>query len=367
MKLTSRIEKYLYQQLASGYAITMGVVIIAIAFVDVVEQMRGVGKRVHLPIVEAFRLTALKIPSLIDETLAFVVLIGTMMTLIRMNRRGEFSALRAAGISAWRFARPAFVTAAALGVLATVVLNPAGVYLNAQYELRKAQLKGEGIFAQTNKERVWLRQPEKNGQTIITGMPSRNRSPELSKPTFFFFTRLDDRPIQFVRRIDAETALLDGKKWTLVNAVENIPGGAQSFVSKLTLPTAVSAETLLGRFAKPDSVSFWNLPGLISGLKNAGFNPQRYEYQFQKMLARPVLFTAMAALAAAFCLGLARGGGLVANGAIAVAFGILLYFFINLAGAFALAEAAPPSLAAWSPPIAALAAALTVLSRREDG
>lgn len=367
MKLTSRIEKYLYQQLASGYAITMGVVIIAIAFVDVVEQMRGVGKRVHLPIVEAFGLTALKIPSLIDETLAFVVLIGTMMTLIRMNRRGEFSALRAAGISAWRFTRPAFLTAAALGVLATIVLNPVGVYLNSRYELRKAELKGEGVFAQTNKERVWLRQPEKNGQTIVTGMPARNSRPELSAPTFFFFEKTKDRPTQFTRRIDAESALLQGKKWTLTNAVENAPGGNQSFYPKLTLPTVVSSDTLLGRLSKPDAVSFWNLPGLISGLKNAGFTPQRYEYQFQKMLARPVLFAAMAALAAAFCLGLARGGGLVSNGAIAVALGVLLYFFINLAGAFALAEAAPASLAAWSPPIAALAAALTVLSRREDG
>ncbi len=367
MQLTSRIEKYLYQQLASGYAITMGVVIIAIALVDVVEQMRGIGKRVHLPILEAFGLTALKIPNLIDETLAFIVLIGTMMALIRMNRRGELSALRAAGISAWRFTRPAFVTAAALGVLATVVLNPVGVYLNSLYELRKAELKGEGVFAQTSKERVWLRQPEKSGQTIITGMPARNRSPELASPTFFFFAKTDDRPIQFTRRIDASSALLDGKKWTLVNAVENIPGGSQNFYPKLTLPTVVSADTLLGRFAKPDSVSFWNLPGLISGLKNAGFTPQRYEYQLQKMLARPFLFAAMAALSAAFCLGLARGGGLVSNGAIAVALGILLYFFINLAGAFALAEAAPPSLAAWSPPVAALALAIAVLSRREDG
>jgi lipopolysaccharide export system permease protein len=367
MKLSSRIEKYLYQQLASSYAITAGVVVIAIAFVDVVEQMRGVGKRVHLSIIEAFGLTALKIPNLIDETLAFIVLIGTMMTLIRMNRRGEFSALRAAGISAWRFTRPAFVTAAALGIVATIILNPAGIYLNAQYELRKAQLKGEGVFAQTNKERVWLRQPDKNGQTIITGMPSRNRSPELSNPTFYFFAKTDNRPIQFTRRIDAQTAMLEGKKWTLFNAVENIPGGSQNLYTRLTLPTDVSADTLLGRFAKPDAVSFWNLPSLIAGLKNAGFTPQRYEYQFQKMLARPVLFAAMAALAAAFCLGLARDGGLVTNGAIAVALGILLYFFLNLAGAFALAEAAPPSLAAWSPPIAALAGALAVLSRREDG
>ncbi|MET0544972.1 MAG: LptF/LptG family permease, partial [Caulobacterales bacterium] len=120
-------------------------------------------------------------------------------------------------------------------------------------------------------------------------------------------------------------------------------------------------------FAKPDAVSFWSLPGLISGLKHAGFTPQRYEYQFHKMLARPFLFAAMANIAAAFCLRLARGGGLVANGAIAVGCGILVYFFMNLAGAFAIAEAASPSIAAWAPPLGALTAGLALLSFREDG
>jgi lipopolysaccharide export LptBFGC system permease protein LptF len=38
-----------------------------------------------------------------------------------------------------------------------------------------------------------------------------------------------------------------------------------------------------------------------------------------------------------------------------------------LAGAFAIAEAASPSIAAWSPPVSALAAALAALSFREDG
>ncbi|MET0546424.1 MAG: LptF/LptG family permease, partial [Caulobacterales bacterium] len=187
MFLTSRIGRYLFRELASAYAITLGVILMAITLVDVVEQMRGLGKRVKLPILDALGLTFLKIPGLIDETLAFVVLVGTMVAFIRMNRRGELSALRAAGVSAWRFTTPAFLTAAVLGLFATVALNPGGVYLSSVYEARKADIKGQGAQSKAAAERVWLRQREKNAQTIITGMPAGDGRANLLVAVFFVF------------------------------------------------------------------------------------------------------------------------------------------------------------------------------------
>jgi lipopolysaccharide export system permease protein len=368
MFLTSRLGRYLFRETLAGYGVTLSVIVIAIALVDVVEQMRSIGRRVDLSMLNAAGLTALKMPSLIDETFPFIVLVGTMIAFIRMNRRGELAALRAAGVSAWRFTSPAFALAAGLGLLAALVLNPLAVRLSGEYEARKADIKrGQITDASTTGDRVWLRQGEKNGQTIVTGLPPTDRSPTLVGVTFFVFERVGPKEMQFSRRIDAAKAALAPGKWELDNAVENVPGISQNSYSHLSMPTRLDASTLLGRFASPEAVSFWRLPGVIQGLRDAGFSPHRYDYRFHRLLARPFFFAAMAAIAAALCLGLARGGGLVARGAVAVGVGILVYFFTSLAGAFAFAEAASPALAAWSPPMAALACGLAALSFREDG
>ena len=55
---------------------------------------------------EALRLTLLKTPMLVEQTLPFVVLAGAMMAVIGLNRSSELVAMRAAGVSAWRFLAP---------------------------------------------------------------------------------------------------------------------------------------------------------------------------------------------------------------------------------------------------------------------
>src|SRR5689334_8519394 len=122
--IVGRIQKYVFRECLTALMLTLGVIILAIVLVDVVEQMRTIGHRTQITILTAFSLTMMKTPGLIMETLPFAMLIGSILCFTQLSRRSEIPAIRAAGVSAWRFLGPAMVLALGLGVLMVTVIDP---------------------------------------------------------------------------------------------------------------------------------------------------------------------------------------------------------------------------------------------------
>jgi len=180
----------------------------------------------------------------------------------------------------------------------------------------------------------------------------------------------DGRPTEeyrFVRRIDAQRALIRDGFWQLEGIVENVPGAPPVRRDYLSIPTSLDAGELLNRFASPSTIGFWSLPGFIAQTSNAGLDASRYRMRFWGLLASPVLYVAMGLIGALVCLRHARQAGnsrLIATGGIAA---IGLYFITQLASSLGAAGAAPALVAAWSPALAALFASLTFIAYREDG
>ena len=87
----------------------------------------------------------------------------------------------------------------------------------------------------------------------------------------------------------------------------------------------------------------------------------------QALLAYPLLLAAMAGLGAAFSLQLYRLGHLAQWGAAGGGIGLFLFFYGQLAGAFAITQAVPAAVAAWSAPVAGIFIALALVAFLEDG
>ena len=92
-----------------------------------------------------------------------------------------------------------------------------------------------------------------------------------------------------------------------------------------------------------------------------------YRLRFHQLLATPLLFAAMAVLAAAFSLRLTRLGGLAGLAGAGVALGFVLFFFNQFSGALAKADIIPLFAAAWAPAVVAALAGVTLLCYTEDG
>lgn len=383
MVIAGRIQRYIFLQCVVSLAMTLGIILLAILLVDVVEQVRTIGARTQIGIDTAFKLTLMKTPGLMLETLPFAMLVGSILTYSQLSRRSEIPAVRAAGVSAWRFLGPVMVLAVLIGATMVMVLDPMATRLNQDFQAERERLLGN---APAEGNGVWLSQGDllagseddektqeardnPNGQAIIHGREIVGRGQAIEHVTFWFFRpgpggRADR---VFTHRIDAERAELTTGFWQLTGVVENRPGGDVRRSPNLALPTNLSGDTLLTRFASAKTIPFWDLPSFIETGKRAGMEVDPYVLKYHSLLATPVFMLAMALIGALVCLRLARSGGLsqlIGAGALA---GFVLFFVNRLAAGMSASGATPPEAAAWCPPLFALFAVLTLLAHIEDG
>lgn len=363
--LLSSLGRYILVRSLGGIGIALGAVLAAILLIDVVEQLRSLGDAADLSIFHAAYFTLLKTPMLVEQTLPFVVLAGSMIAVIGLNRTSELTAMRASGISAWRFLAPPAVLATLIGVIFVTIVNPIGAATYARYEMEKAQLLSENP-EQPLGNGVWIRQSNRQEQVVVHAERWSDNGARLENVTFMFFAPRDGA-LKFTRRIQADTADLKPGFWQLHNVVEASPGGAPERHENLAIQTTVNPTELLDRFIAPATLSFWRLPVFIGEAQASGLTPVRFELKWQSLLAFPIMLAGMAGLGAVFSLRLQRLGNVAGWAGFGAGIGLFLFFFGQLAAAFAVAQAVPPLVAAWSPPLTGLFTALAFVAYLEDG
>jgi lipopolysaccharide export system permease protein len=363
--LLSRVGRYLTWRSIVGVSVALIAVLFSILLIDLVEQLRSIGLNVELSLFEALRLTLMKTPTLIEQTLPFVVLAGSMMAVFGLNRSSELVALRAAGVSAWRFLLPSAFVGLVLGIVVITSLNPIGSWLYQNYEMERSRLKSETHRLEP-RNGIWIRQAGDNGQVVIHAESVDPGGTKLQEVSFMFF-EVRDGALRLERRLRAVQAELRPGFWQLSDIVEATPAGRPERQANLAIPTDLDPAELVDRFVAPATLSFWRLPGFIAEARRAGFAPTRYELKWQGLLAYPLMLAAMAGLGAVFSLRLQRLGNMAQWGAFGVGLGLLLFFYKELAGAFAVTQTVPPIVAAWSAPLAGAFIALALVAFLEDG
>ena len=128
------LSRYVAGRALRGVGLAFLIVTAIITLVDFVESSRNIGADTDITLTGLLSLTLLKVPKLIEQTIPFIVLFGMMGALYGMNRRSELIVMRATGLSAWRFLRPALIVAACIGVLWSTIGNPVASNLMARYD-----------------------------------------------------------------------------------------------------------------------------------------------------------------------------------------------------------------------------------------
>ena len=362
-----RIQRYVLVRALWGVAMALAVIAAIILLVDFVAISRDVGVRAKDSSVgQLIGLTLLQSPSVVLILFPFAFLFGVLGAFANMNRRSELTAMRAAGISAWRFTLPAAGAAALVGAFSITALNPVTAAMNDRYERDKAVLMSG--YLNTAPKTVWLRQGSRSQQVIIRAAAREGRDGvRLRDVSLFVFSIEQGGALVFSRRYDAQEARLQHGTWILSHAREGTPGQPATLVDSLSLPSTLDERSALERFSSPGSIPFWSLPGMIARTEAAGFSAVSYRLQWQQLLATPLMYAAMAILAAAFSLRLQRLGGLAALAGAGVGLGFLFFFVGQLCQALGRAAVAPVALAAWAPASLALLAGVTLLLYTEDG
>lgn len=362
------LSRYLFVQTLLGVAAAAAVIVAVIVLIDFVETSRDIATRASITPLQAVRLTLLKAPLLVQETLPFIILFGTLWTFFRLNRRSELIVMRASGFSAWRILGPVAALALILGLLGSMVLNPVGAMTQARFELvRERLLEGQTGTAAVATGPVWLREETPEGFSIITAGGFEPDDGELHAPVFRVYSQSQTGAPRLDYRIEAERARLGGGFWSLDNAIQLAEDAPRRQLGDVALPTSVGRQALFERARSPGGVSFWNLPGVIASAQDAGLSTRAYELRLQALLAQPLTLIAAALLAVAATLRLVRLGGAAGFALAGGAAGFLLYFLQELMMSLGRAGSLDTVSAAWSAPAIFVLCAVYYIAHTEDG
>lgn len=367
MGAVGRLQAYVLTRTMAGLGAAFLIIASVVMLVCFVELSRAYGGRAEVGFLHLVQLMLLQSPAIILLLLPFIFLFGTMAAFVTLNRRSELIAMRAAGVSAWRFIFPAAGAAFLMGVVDVTVLNPVAADLNGRFEDAKLAIdQGRGGVGPSA---IWLRQGDEHTQVVIhaTTHDMHGGVVRLHGVSLFLQNVTASGGLQFTRRIEAADAQLEPGFWRLSNVREATPGAGSIRSETLSIPSTLDRRTAMEKFAAKDAISFWRLPQTIRHAETAGFSAAPYRLRFQQLLATPVLFAGMSVLAAAFSLRLMRLGGLAGLAGAGVAVGFMIFFFDRFCGALGGAEVVPPLIAGWAPPLVALLAGFTLLCYTEDG
>jgi lipopolysaccharide export system permease protein len=357
----STLSRYFFRRYVMTFLTYCLGLLLVILLVDFNETSRRLSRAEDYSVALGLIISALRLPTVLQLIIPFVVLVASIATLMQLNRKYELVVTRAAGISAWQFLAPLIVANLLIGALSVTVLNTLAA---------KAMLKAEDIVVERNlgtqrptNVAPWLRQRTEAGDTVLGARASSEGGTKLSGATFFLF----DKDQRIKERLEAESAVLGDGVWQLTN-VKKIRGSQPvELLDSVSVPTSLKAEFVGESLASPETVPFFELRGKIATAKSFGLPATSYEMQFHRLVALPALLAAMTLIAAMVSLKFVRFGQsltVILGGILA---GFVLYVVSELIQAFANAGTIPPVVAAWLPVLVASALGTTVLLHKEDG
>ncbi|WP_431299682.1 LPS export ABC transporter permease LptG [Tabrizicola sp. BL-A-41-H6] len=364
MTLGIYIARRFFWTVARVFLIFFGILML----IDMIEQLRrfsGAG----IGLSQAMGLSLMNVPETLYRVLPLIVIIGSIAMFLGLARSSELVVVRAAGQSGLRFLLTPLVVAVALGLVTVAVFNPIVAATSKQYDVARARLsQGGGSVLSVSDTGLWLRQGGGDGQIVIRAARSNPDGTELFGVTFL---RFDATGLPSAR-IEAKTATLKAGAWVLDGAKQwdlttTNPEQTASRTTEISLPSDLTAESIRDSFGTPSAIAFWDLPAYIAGLERAGFSARAYRLWFQMELAQPLLMAAMVLVAAGFTMRHTRFGGTGQMVLYAMLTGFAIFFLRNFAQALGDTGQIPISIAAWSPPVAAVLMALGLLLHLEDG
>lgn len=364
------LNLYILRRHLAGLAMALGAALILVMIGDLVE-LSGESIADAAQPAPVITMALLHAPSVLSDTLPFIMLLGSLTAFLRLARSSELVVVRAAGQSVWRIVRMPIACAVVLGTLAFAVWNPIAAASLSRYEvLQTRYFEGRESLLSLSAEGLWLRQSSAEGQTVINATRASPDGQELTGVLIFEF----DKDGVLARRMSARRAELTEGAWQVEQArIWNIDGQGEYAmvrgrdVERVLVETDLTSDRILESFADPRALSFWDLGAFIQTLEESGFSSVSHRLYRQTELAKPLMFAAMVLLAAGFSMRHVRFGSTGVRVLLCVISGFAIFFLSDFTQALGSAGTIPVIVAAWVPPVAALLLATSLLLHLEDG
>ena len=365
------ISRYILRQFITSFI----AVFLALGFIiyvfDVVDYMKHQFSNQDFGFGSVLLVCLLKQPNMLQIVLPFIVLIATIVSLWRLVKTSELVIIRAAGRSVWQFITPILISAGVIGVLNFSLFNPLSAKFYTEFERLNDMRRGDTHINMKESD-LWLREHRDGKMYVLHAGRIRqekigNQKLVTVKDISILEFNEDD---QFTKRIDSESAWLDeaNSQFIMSNVKTFQAGFMIEKTETATFPTSLTVSKIQSNFASSETISFWELPGLIQFFDKSGFSSHTPRLQLHSMLVSPLTLIAMVLIAAVFSVDPnQRGGGGALRVTAAVLFGFLLFFLSRITYAMGYANNLPIVIATWAPPLIFILFAVARLFHKEDG
>lgn len=133
------LDRHLFQSVLFTCAAAVGLFAFVVALPNIIRELLGPLLAGQFDFATFVRLVALLFPFAISYALPMGILTGVLLTLGRLSADSEITAMRAAGLSVGRIARPVFILAALCAALALHINLYAAPWARAQFYREFAQ------------------------------------------------------------------------------------------------------------------------------------------------------------------------------------------------------------------------------------
>ncbi|EJF80707.1 hypothetical protein MCO_00221 [Bartonella sp. DB5-6] len=342
----------------------LGGIFILALLIDFTENS---GRLSHLPrytAKDAFLVSVLRIPFIMQQLIPFIALFSAMVMLISLNRKLELVVTRSIGVSAWQFLMPACCGAFLFGLFSILLINPLAAWSFSQAEKIMTEWRSNNVLTPLHHTRIpWFTQRTNSGRTTIGAKSITDKGLSLVDATFVQYN--DNATVK--NWINTRKATLTNGAWLLTNGTIYKIGHPPEKFTVFQIKTDLKPEFLTERLVNPATIPFYQLPKKIMIARSFGYSANNFDMYLQSLIALPALLVAMTLIAATVSLNFTRfgqSGMLILGGVIA---GFMLYVISILVQAFGNAGYIPPIIAAWTPVVIALFLGISFLLHKEDG
>ena len=149
-----------------------------------IEQIRKFGGSDDAGFGTLLILAILNVPEDLYRILPLIMILSTLALFLGLARSSELVVTRASGRSAMKSLIAPVLLAVLIGILGVAAVNPIVAATQKQYEAQAARLSGSTSTLSVSAEGLWLRQGNRDGQTVIRASRSNLDGTELFGVTF---------------------------------------------------------------------------------------------------------------------------------------------------------------------------------------
>lgn len=364
MRTSIILSRYFARHYLGWFSSVFATVTLIITLFDLMELLRRASGRTDIGAPAILEMLLLKLPSLLQQLLPFIVFFSVILTLWTLNRRNELTVSRAMGISIWQILAPLVTTSLVIGCIDVALINPLSAKLMLRYEhLNDQYFQGNMGSLSVSETGLWVGEADTNARRIYH---IKHVNPGLNKLTDVTLYMYDHQD-HLKTRINATSGLVQDGYLHLSRVWSVTPDGLPSYLPQLALASTLTLDTIQNSGASPRSVSFWDLRDFVKILEKSGISGHKYLLHWHSLLAHWAWLGVMVLLATACAVRPIRQGGtltLMVIGAV-IAFG--LYILQDITYALGASGTLPILLAAWTPTGISALLGISVLLYSEDG